>query len=70
MDSKIREIESALGHNRYVEAYNHAVDLYNSEDYPGAVQVLENLLATLPEGPRATSARALLDDARRAMEPQ
>jgi len=70
LDSKIREIESALGHNRYVETYNHAVDLFNTEDYPGAVQVLEKLLATLPEGPRAASARALLDDARRAMAPR
>ena len=67
LESKIREIERTLGYNHYVETYNHAVDLYNDEDYPGAERVLEELLATLPEGPNATSARALLDDARRAM---
>jgi len=70
LESKIGEIERALQHNRYVDTYNHAVDLYNNEDYPGAVQVLEQLLTTLPAGPRATSARALLDDARRGMNPQ
>jgi tetratricopeptide (TPR) repeat protein len=69
-DSKIREIERTLRYNRYVDAYNRAVDLYNDEDYPGAERILEELLATLPEGPRAASARALLDDARRAMEPR
>ena len=67
LESKIREIERNLGYNHYVETYNHAVDLYNDEDYPGAERVLEDLLATLPEGPNATSARALLDDTRRAM---
>lgn len=69
-DSKIREIERTLRYNRYVETYNRAVDLYNDEDYPGAERILEELLATLPAGPRAASARALLDDARRAMEPR
>jgi len=70
LDSKIREIERTQRYNRYVETYNHAVDLYNDEDYPGAVQVLEELLATLPEGPRAVSVQALLDDARSAMKPR
>ena len=70
LDSKIREIERTLAYNHYVETYNRAVDLYNDEDYPGAERILEELLATLPKGPRAASVRALLDDARRAMEPQ
>ena len=70
LGSKIREIEHNLLYNRYVDTYNRAVDLYNDEDYPGAVRVLEELLATLPEGPQADSARALLDDARQAMKPR
>jgi tetratricopeptide (TPR) repeat protein len=67
LDSKIREIERTIGYNHYVETYNHAVDLYNDEDFPGAERILEELLATLPQGHRAASARALLDDTRRAM---
>jgi len=68
--SKIREIERSIHHNHYVDTYNRAVDMYNDRDYPGAVRVLEKLLATLPEGPEADSARTLLDDSRRAMKPQ
>ena len=64
VDNKIAEIERNLLYNRYVDGYNHAVELFNEEDYAGAIDVLEGLLATLPEGPKARSVRVLLDDAR------
>ena len=70
LESKIEEIERTLRYIHFIDTYNRAVDLYNDEDYPGAERVLEELLATLPEGPQAESAGALLDDARRAMKPR
>ncbi len=68
LGSKIEEIERTLRYIHFIDTYNRAVDLYNDEDYPGAERVLEELLATLPEGPQAESAGALLEDARQAME--
>ena len=68
LGSKIEEIERTLRYIHFIDTYNRAVDLYNDEDYPGAERVLEELLATLPEGPQAESAGALLDDARQAMK--
>ena len=70
LGSKIREIERTLKYNNYVDTYNLAVDLYNDEDYPEAVRVLEELLATLPEGAQADYVRAFLDDARREIAPR
>ena len=70
LGSKIREIERTLRYNNYVDTYNLAVDLYNDEDYPEAVRVLEELLATLPEGAQADYVRAFLDDARREIAPR
>jgi len=64
VDNKIDEIERNLEYNRYVDGYNHAVDLFNQEDYTGVIELLEGLLATLPEGPKTRSVRSLLDDAR------
>jgi hypothetical protein len=68
--SKIGEIERSIHHSHYVDTYNRAVDMYNDQDYAGAVRVLEELLAILPVGPEADSAATLLDDSRRAMKPR
>jgi len=68
LGSKIREIERSIHHSHYVDTYNRAVDMYNDQDYAGAVRVLEELLATLPEGPEADSTATMLDDSRRAMK--
>jgi len=70
LGSKIREIEGTLRYNYYIDTYNRAVDLYNDEDYPEAVRILEELLATLPEGAQADLIRAFLEDARREIKPQ
>jgi len=70
LSSKISEIEGTLKYNNYIDTYNRAVDLYNDEDYPGAVRVLEELLATLQEGAQADFVRAFLDDARSEIKPQ
>jgi tetratricopeptide (TPR) repeat protein len=67
IDGKIGELEWTLTYNRYVESYNRAVDLYNRQDFDGVVAVLDPLLATLPEGPQASSVRALIGDARAAL---
>jgi tetratricopeptide (TPR) repeat protein len=66
LDGKIREIQHTLSYNNFVDAYNQAIDLYNSDRFDEAVAVLEALLATLDEGPEADSARVLLEDARTA----
>jgi tetratricopeptide (TPR) repeat protein len=70
LSSKIWEIEGTLRYNNYIDTYNRAVDLYNDEDYPEAVRILEELLATLPEGVQADFLRVFLDDARREIKPQ
>jgi FimV-like protein len=64
LDQKIRELERNVQYNRYVDSYNHAVDLLDQGDYTGAIGLLEELLTTLPEGPQARSLRVLLDNAR------
>jgi tetratricopeptide (TPR) repeat protein len=66
LDGKIREIQSTLAYNSFVEAYNHAIDLYNADRFDEAVTVLETLLTTLDAGPEANTTRALLEDARNA----
>ena len=64
LDRKIEELERNVEYNRYVESYNQAVDLINQGNYADAIELLEELLTTLPEGPKARSIRVLLDDAR------
>jgi len=64
LDQKIGELERNVQYNRYVDSHNRAVDLLNRGDYAGAIELLEGLLSTLPEGPKARSVRLLLDDAR------
>lgn len=66
VDSKLREVRRAVEYNRFVEAYNRAVTLYNAGDYSRAIAVLEELLSGLEEGPDAAAARQLLDDSRSA----
>lgn len=66
IDSKIRELEATLEYNHYVDGYNRAVELYNDGKFDQSAEVLEQLIKSLPDGPHAESARALLEDARRA----
>lgn len=66
IDSRLRELEATLEYNRYVDGYNQAVELYNSGQFERAAEALEQLIASLPDGPRAESARVLLEDARKA----
>ncbi len=68
LEDKIREIERTRNYNRYVDGYNTAVDLYNEGDFRGAIDVLEKLLTVVTSGYQADSARALLADARAALE--
>ncbi|MEJ2188841.1 MAG: tetratricopeptide repeat protein, partial [Acidobacteriota bacterium] len=68
VDSKLREVRRAVEYNRFVEAYNRAITLYNDGDYSRAIAVLEELLSGLEEGPDAAAARQLLDDSRSAQE--
>ena len=68
LDERIDEIQRTLNYNRYVDEYNRAVDSYNSREFAEAVRILEELLATLPEGREAESAKALLDDALEAVK--
>lgn len=60
----LTEAEAAAGaeqRNRFVEVYNRAVDSFNSGDRESGVRILEEVLATLPEGsPEAEQARELL----------
>jgi tetratricopeptide (TPR) repeat protein len=64
IDRKILEIRRAIEYNRFVDGYNQAVDLYNTEKFVEAIRVLEELLADLPEGPDAVAVRSLLAEAR------
>ena len=68
VDSKLREVSRAIAYNRFVDAYNRAVALYNEGDYTRAIAVLEELLSDLEEGPDAAAARQLLEDSRKAQE--
>ncbi len=67
IDGKIRELEFTLAYNRYVDIYNRAVDLYNRQEFDRVIEILDPLLATMPEGAQAASVRALMDDARAAL---
>ena len=60
---KIDEVEKNILHNRFVDEYNRAVDLYNRRHYDAVVQIVEEMLTWLPEGPEALSATALKKDA-------
>jgi uncharacterized protein YicC (UPF0701 family) len=68
LDKRIAEIQRTLNYNRYVDEYNRAVEFYNSREFRQAVQILEELLATLPEGRESDSVKALLHDALEALE--
>lgn len=68
LDDRIDEVQRTIDYNRFVDAYNQAVEHYNQRQYRQAITVLEELLTTLPDGPEAQSARALLDDAMEAMD--
>lgn len=63
LEDRIREIRVTVDYNRFVDGYNEAVDFYNQKRFEEAIRVLEDLLATLPDGNEADSARALLEDA-------
>ena len=64
---KIDEVESNILHNRYVDEYNRAVELYNRRHYEAVVEIVEEMLTWLPEGPEALISRDLLKDARAAL---
>jgi tetratricopeptide (TPR) repeat protein len=68
LDERVAEIRRTLQYNRYVDEYNRAVDFYNSRKFRESVQILEDLLATLPDGREAESVKSLLNDAREALE--
>ena len=68
LDDRIGEIQRTLDYNRYVDEYNRAVEFYNLRQYGEAVRVIEELLATLPEGRESESAKALLNDALGALK--
>jgi tetratricopeptide (TPR) repeat protein len=68
LDDRVAEVQRTIDYNRFVDAYNEAVDYYNQRRYDQAVEVLEEYLATGPENGKARAARSLLDDARSAME--
>ncbi len=57
IDGKIRELRATLDYNRYVDTYNAAVDLYNRQEFARVIEMLDPLLATLPDGPQAASVR-------------
>lgn len=63
LEDRIAEVRRTLDYNRFVDEYNRAVELYNVRKYDEAIDLLEALLETLPEGGEANSAQALLDDA-------
>lgn len=65
---KIEEVEKNILHNRFVDEYNRAVDLYNRRHYDAVVEIVEEMLTWLPEGPEALVSRDLLKDARSALE--
>jgi tetratricopeptide (TPR) repeat protein len=64
---KIDEVEKNILHNRFVDEYNRAVDLYNRRHYDAVVQIVEEMLTWLPEGTEALSAIALKKDALAAL---
>ncbi len=68
IDDWILEVEAKMRYNRAIEEYNRAVDLYNAGRYAETAEILEALIATLPDYRQADLARALLGDARKAME--
>ena len=68
IDRKIRELQSTLAYNRYVDTYNAAVDLYNRQQFARVIEMLDPLFATLPDGPQAASVKALINDAHEAIE--
>jgi len=68
VDDRIREIQRAIAYGNFVDAYNHAVDFYNEGRFEDAIEVLERLLETMPEGLGSEDARALLDDAIKAQK--
>jgi TolA-binding protein len=63
LEDRIAEVRRTLDYNRFVDGYNRAVELYNDRRYDDAINLLEELLESLPEGNEADSAQALLDDA-------
>ncbi len=67
IDNKILELQRTLDYNDYVEIYNAAVEFYNRQEFDRAISLLDEFLATQPEGPQATSARSLRSDAQRAI---
>jgi tetratricopeptide (TPR) repeat protein len=68
IDLKIEEIRRVREDNRFVEAYNRAVGQFNGGAYAAAVASLQAALAEHPEAPDAEAARALLADARAALD--
>jgi tetratricopeptide (TPR) repeat protein len=54
-------LRKALARQRFVAAYNQAVELANHGDPAGAIAHLQALLATAPEPADADQARHLLD---------
>jgi len=67
IDGKIRELRETVAYNRYVDTYNAAVDLYNQQQFARVIEMLDPLLATMPEGVQAASVKALMEDARAAI---
>jgi hypothetical protein len=65
---KIDEVEKNILHNRFVDEYNRAVDLYNRRHYDAVIQIVDEMLTWLPEGPEALVSRDLLKEARAALE--
>jgi tetratricopeptide (TPR) repeat protein len=65
---KIDEVEKNILHNRFVDEYNRAIDLYNRRHYDAVIQIVEEMLNWLPEGPEALASRDLRKDARAALE--
>ena len=64
---KIEEIEHNILFNRYVDEYNRAIDLYNRYHYEAVIEIIEEMLIWLPDGPEALISRDLLKDARTAL---
>jgi tetratricopeptide (TPR) repeat protein len=61
-------LRKALARQRFVTAYNQAVELANHGDAAGAIAHLQALLATAPEPADADQARHLLDQLRARLE--
>lgn len=69
VDAKIDELQWTIDYNRFVDAYNLAVDHYNRGEHDRAAAVLEALIPTLPDGAERESALELLRDTRAAALP-